>query len=231
MNSNILEYQQLDGTLLEIEKNLKSNEARKLSMKLTAYKQEAEERLVRIESKAGELTVSLNNAIANMTAIQTTLDEHIKAVEDLEDIEEIKYLKKKITVELESLDNHDRILKSIVDELNSITDSYNEISAKLPKAISQLSTANDNFAKTVAEVKPQIDNLKEQKKQLEKAIPEDLLTDYKKVRSQNLYPVYVQLGAGNTCGGCHMTTSVDNATLEAQGYVKCENCNRRVYKA
>ncbi len=231
MNNSILQYQNLDGALLEIEKKLKNNESRKLSMKLTAYKQDAEERLVKIEAKAGELSTSLANAIANINMVKETLDEHIKAVEDLEDIEEIKYLKKKIVSELDSLDSHDKTIKSIIDEINSMQDSYNEISNKLPKAVSQLSSANDTFGKIVAEAKPQIDSLKEQKKELEKSLDSALLAEYKKVRAQNLYPVFVELGAGNTCGGCHMTTSVDYATLDAEGYVKCENCNRRVYKA
>lgn len=231
MNNSILQYQKLDGTLLEIEKNLKTNESRKMSMKLTSYKQDAEDRLVKIEAKAGELSTSLNNAIANINTVKETLDEHIKAVEDLEDIEEIKYLKKKIASELETLDNHDKTIKGILDEINAMQDSYNDISAKLPKAVSQLASVNEAFGKIVAEVKPQIDSLKEEKKELEKSLDASLLAEYKKVRAQNLYPVFVELGAGNTCAGCHMTTSVDFAEMDAEGYVKCENCNRRVYKA
>lgn len=231
MNNNILEYQKLDGTLLDIEKKLKSNESRKMSLKLSAYKQDAEDRLIKIEAKAGELAQSLTTAIANINAVQAVLEEHLKAVDDMQDMEEVKYLKKKIAIELDTLDGYDKTIKSITDDIKAQQDGYNDISAKLPKAVSQLSSATDSFNKIVAEAKPQIDALKEQKKQLEQAVSAELLAEYKKVRAQNLYPVFVELGAGNTCSGCHMTTSVDFTEMDAHGYVKCENCNRRVYKA
>ncbi len=231
MNDAILQYQKLDGTLLEIEKKLKANESRKLSMKLTAYKQEAEDRLIKIEAKAAELAQSLATAIANINAVQIVLDEHLKAVDDMQDIEEVKYLKKKIAIELDTLDGYEKTIKSITDDIKAQQDGYSDISAKLPKALSQLSSATDTFNKVVAEAKPQIDQLKEQKKQLEQTLEPDLLAEYKKVRAQNLYPVFVELGASNTCGGCHMNTSVDFIEMDAKGYVKCENCNRRVYKA
>lgn len=230
MNQDILQYQKLDGALLRMQKELKNNEFRKQGIQLAAMRQEAEDTLLKLETRAQELKSMLSNSIAALDTITNTLAEHQKAIGDIEDIEELKYLRKKIATQYDSLDACERNIKVIIKDSEDAQSRFNDYATKLPIIVSKLAKCNEEFAKLMEEAKPKIKDLQRQQAELEGKLDASLLEKYKEMRSQNIYPVFVQL-EGKSCGGCRMElTGSAVSQLDSNEYIRCEHCNRLLFK-
>ena len=64
---------------------------------------------------------------------------------------------------------------------------------------------------------------------LEKQIDANLLSKYKHLRQDKIFPVFVPLNS-NACGGCSMALPAALMNkLKENGYLECEQCRRYIY--
>ena len=85
------------------------------------------------------------------------------------------------------------------------------------------------YEKEEADIKPQLDKIYSELKTLEKEVEPRVLSKYKSIRQDRIFPVLVPL-MDKSCGGCMMELSyAAQAKLKEQGYLECEHCRRMIY--
>ena len=232
IQQEMLQYQSLDGELNRIERDLKKNENYLKSRQYKALKQECDENLSKLDVKSADLRAQLVTARQSIEKITAVIEEHAKEINDIEDVDELNYMNKKLNEQLELLSAVDKEIKRILREGEDIAKSFDEISAKLPKLIAGFNKTSEEFKKATEAVKPRVAELRAKKAELEKVVDKALLDVYKKVSEGGKHPVFVPLRDGARCGGCQMEMpkAVVDAQFSGKSFIRCEHCGRVIYK-
>ncbi len=223
---NIIEYQKKDGELIKIERELSSNPSRKVSSEMISVVKSAQEKSAVLENNAGILEKDFHS-------VKKAYDETISQVE------------KFISKDLESLSQKD--LESIISATNGILNNLNVLEKKLFAEAERLNITLNEFEAAkkqygIARAKynehkkiydevlkskePEIKKIKMELLELEKGIEPKLLTKYKQLRQDKLFPVFVKLD-DKSCGGCRMELSAaEIEKVKNNGYLECDNCRR-----
>ena len=232
IQQEMLQYQSVDGELNRIEKELRKNENYIKSRQYKALRQECEDNLAKLDAKSGDLKGQLAAARQSVEKITAAIEEHAKEINDIEDVDELNYMSKKLNEQLELLAAVDREIKRILREGEDIAKSFDEISAKLPKLIAALKKSTDEFNKATEAVKPRVAELRAKQAELKKVIDPSIFDVYKKVSEGGKHPVFVPLRDGARCGGCQMEMpkAVVDAQFAGKNFIRCEHCGRVIYK-
>jgi predicted nucleic acid-binding Zn-ribbon protein len=228
--SKILEYQNKDGDLFRIEFELNQNENKKTYQEMIGMVKKAQDKSALLENRAGEL-------LKDFESLKKVYGENVSQVE--------KFISKNLA-ELSEKD-----LDTIINATNSITNNLNILEKKLFSEAENLNLTLNDFNSTKKiygnarakylesknkydeEVKvknPQIERIKSELVKLEKDIDPKLLTKYKHLRGDRIYPVFVRLMDNRSCGGCGMERSAAEIDrLKSQGYMECDNCHRVIF--
>ena len=79
-------------------------------------------------------------------------------------------------------------------------------------------------------LEPEKERLQKELQVLEKDVEKNLMAEYKKRRSDNIFPVIVPLEGKNFCGRCRMELPMAAiAKIKDKGVITCEHCKRLVY--
>lgn len=232
IQQEMLQYQSLDSELNRIEKELRKNDNFVKRKQYKALSQECEDNLSKLDAKANELRNQLATARQQMEKVTAAIEEHAKEINDIEDVDELNYMNKKLNEQLELLSAVDKDVKRILREGEEIAKSFDEINAKLPKLVLAYKKANEDFNKATEEVKPLVAELRGKQAELKKVIDTQLFDIYKKVSDGGLRPVFVPLKDGARCGGCQMEMpkAVVDAQFSGKSFIRCEHCGRVIYK-
>ena len=232
IQQEVLQYQSLDGELIRIERELRKNENYIKSRQYKALRQELEDSLSRLDAKSVDLKSQLAAARQSVEKILASIEEHAKEIHDIEDVDELNYMNKKLNEQLELLSTVDKDIKRILREGEDIAKSFEEISAKLPKVLAAFKKTTDEFNKAKEAIKPRVAELRAQQAELKKVIDPAIFDVYKKVSEGGNYPVYVPLRDGSRCGGCQMEMpkAVVDAQFAVKPFIRCEHCGRVIYK-
>ena len=232
IQQEMLQYQSFDGELNRIEKELRKNENYIKSRQYKALRQECEDNLLKLDAKSGDLKAQLAVARQSVEKITAVIEEHAKEINDIEDVDELNYMTKKLNEQLELLAAVDKEIKRILREGEDIAKSFDEISAKLPKLIAAFKKSSDEFNKATEAVKPRVAELRAKQVELKKVIDPALFDVYKKVSEGGKHPVFVPLRDGARCGGCQMEMpkAVVDAQFAGKSFIRCEHCGRVIYK-
>ena len=232
IQQEMLQYQKIDGDLIRIERELKKNENYVKSRQYKAMRQELEDSLARLDAKSVDLKSQLAAARQSVEKLAASIEEHAKEIHDIEDVDELNYMNKKLNEQLELLSTVDKEIKRIMREGEDIAKQFDEISAKLPKVAAAFKKTSEEFNKATEAAKPRVAELRAQRAELQKVVTPALLDVYKKVSEGGKHPVFVPLRDGSICGGCQM--SMPKAVVDAQfansDLIRCEHCGRVIYK-
>ena len=228
----MLQYQSLDSELTRIERDLKKNDNFVKRKQYKALSQECEDNIGKLDAKANELRNQLATARQQMDKVTAAIEEHAKEIHDIEDVDELNYMNKKLNEQVEQLSAVEKEIKRILREGEEIAKSFDDINAKLPKLVAAYKKANEDFNKAAEEVKPRVTELRQQQAELKKVIDPQLYEIYNKVSAGGLRPVFVPLRDGTRCGGCQMEMprAVVDAQFAGKSFIRCEHCGRVIYK-
>ncbi len=232
IQEEMLQYQQLDGELNRIERELRKNESFVKRRQYKAASQECEETINRLDARALELKNQLAQAQQTVQNITEIIEDHSREIGSLEDEDELNYMNKKLNEQLAELNNVEKEIKRILRDGEDISKAFDEASAKLPRLVAGFRKCDEEFNKAAAEVKPRVNEIRTRQAELKKSIDENIFNIYKKVADGGLYPVFVPLEDGTRCGGCRM--EMPKAQVDAQfagkTYMRCEHCGRIIFK-
>ncbi len=232
IQQEMLTYQQLDGELNRIERDLRKNENFVRRRQYKAASQECEETISKLDARAQDLKNQLAQAQQTVRRITEVIDEHTREIGTLEDVDELNYMNKKLNEQLSELNAVEKEIKRIIREGDEIAKAFEETSAKLPRLVAGYNKCNEEFNKATAEVKPRVNEIRAQQSELRKSIDDNLFNIYKKVADGGLSPVFVPLEGGTRCGGCRMEMpkAIVDAQFAGKNYMRCEHCGRIIFK-
>lgn len=232
IQQELLEYQKIDRELNRIEKELRENEFYVKRKQYKALHQSCEDSLARAESKANELKSQLAAYRENMSQITALIEEYCREIEEVQDVDELNYMNKKLNEQLETVANIDKEIKRITGEGEETLKSIDEISAKLPQIIAHYAKCSNEFNKATEAQKPKVSALKQKQAALKQVIDPKMFEIYKKVSDGQVQPVFVPLRNGVRCGGCQMEMpkAIVDAQFASKDYMRCEHCGRIIYK-
>ena len=232
IQQEMLQYQKLDSELNKIERELKKNEFYVKRKQYKALRQECEENLAKLDAKAAELKSQLAVAKQSLEEISSVIDEHSREIADIADGDELSYMNRKLSEQLDMLANVEKTIKRILREGEELARMFEEINAKLPKIVAGYNKCNTEFAKATEAARPRVTELKAQQAELRKKIDDNLFATYKRISDGQIHPVFVPLRDECRCGGCQMEMprAVVDAQMNNKGYMVCEHCGRIIYK-
>ena len=228
---SLLNYQELDRKLHAIEQKLTNSPYKKKANELTSTVKKAQNRATELEAEAQKLIADIEDIKKNYETNKTRMDKMLKEnVEEfgIDDIEKNNALKTKISSNLGILE---KMLQKIAENVNKILAEFNKVKKINDEARAQYQACKQKIEQEIQTVEPEKNELIKKLSVLEKSVEPDLMASYKKKRSDNIFPVLVELRGENFCGGCSMELpKVAISRIKENGVITCEHCKRFVYK-
>lgn len=227
--TKIIEYQKKDGDLFRIERELSRSESKKVYQEMIGIVKKAQERSAALENRAGQI-------LKDYEEIKKTYDENVSYFEkfvskNLEEVSE-KDLET-ITNATNSIINNLNILEkklfSTAEILNSTLNEFNQTKKTYGTARAKYTDNKKIYEEELSKKNPQIEQIKKELTKLEKDIDQKILSKYKQLRADRVYPAFVKL-VDKACGGCGMERSAAEVDkIKNQGYIECETCHRIIF--
>lgn len=227
---NIIEYQKLDTKVFQLERELNQSSNKKKCVELSAVAKDSQTKSAKLEQEASQIAKEIENLFAiadqNKLKIRQILDQKLDDM-TAEQIESSLLMKDKI---LQNLGIIDKKATKLAENANAVLAEFNKTKLVYKNAGEKYKEYKEAYDKEVAEISPKIEALKAELKKLEKDIDSKILEEYKKRRSDRIFPVLVPLN-NKSCGGCHMEVPASSLSkLDSEGILVCENCRRIIYK-
>jgi len=225
----ILEYQKKDGEVIKLERELNSNENKKIYTQMVAIVKDAQTKSNILEKQAAELN-------ENYEQLKRTYEENIKSaniisnknIEEVSD-SDLNMMEEIAQTIINNLTILEKKLKNQAEKVNAVLRDFEQTKIKYNQAKEKYNTHKKLFDEVSLKLQPEIDNKNAELKKLEKNIDETILAKYKKRRTDNIFPVLVP-AMEKACGGCRMELSSSSLSdLKNNGMLECEHCRRIIY--
>ena len=225
----LIRYQEVDGKLLAIEKEIASSEERKKYMTARKFLEKAPEKLEALDLKATELVHLLELLAKKYDEIVETVKEYENLDEMVEQGADVSFYKKNATQIIDSL-------KTLKADINKLATRIEEAKAENATAKKQTIAAqkqNKEYKVKYSEVKDaraqEIKEIENELGEIAKNIPADLLAKYNTKRKEKLFPVACSV-KGNRCPQCGMELSIAEVSKLSDGnIIDCDNCHRILF--
>jgi uncharacterized protein len=229
MIDKFLNYQNLDGELLNFEKQVEGNENKKQANLMIKFVKDATEHTKQLNEEAEKIIKEIEK-LKEVEAKGVSLVEKLAKQEITGLTEpELKDLELKITNASKNLRELEKRLLTESEKVKNILNDFETTKKKVFVARSKHKENKEKYDEFVSEVDPKIEALKKQLKGLEKDLDAELFSKYKDLRKDGVFPIFVELKE-KSCGGCR--TNLPSTTLERikdSGYIRCENCRRIIF--
>ncbi len=228
----ILKYQEVDGKLYAIERELSSSETRKEYVKIKKFLEAAPEKLEALDVKAKSLRAEAEDLESKYAKLEEMLKEFDSVEELISGGADVSFYKKKVQTAADKM----RKLKADLNALLTNVKETDEEYQKLKKQVLSLGKKWEEVSKAYKELKAQKDVQKkpfeEELSILAADIPAAMLEIYKTKRKEKIFPIVGQI-VGNRCPYCSMELPIAaRSKLSGGGWIECENhiCNRVLFE-
>jgi len=228
--NSILDYQKIDGKIYQLERQLNQSVNKQKCIELSQVAKDSQLKSSKLEQQATQIANDIQNLFSvadqNKAKIKQILSQDVEKMTE-EQIKNSIELKDKLVQNLNILDKK---ATKLAEMANAVLAEFNKTKTLYKNAGEKYKEFKESYDKEAQEINPKIDELKAELVKLEKDIDKKLLEDYKKRRSDRIFPVFVPL-SNKSCGGCHMEVPMSSISkLEKEGVLVCENCRRIIYK-
>lgn len=230
MINKLLAYQEIDGKKREIEVTLAKSDCRKKMIEAKKYLETVEEKLAKLEQRAGELTAVFENAVALQKKLALEAQDFSHAIDSLEDETGANFLVKKVDELSSKIKAVDDEIVKVENEIKSVLQEYAKIRTLTTKAKTQFSENKEEYAKLKESVKGDLDSIDNELEKMGKEIDSELLELYNKKRKE-MYPVLYAVRDGY-CGyeRCNMELPMNTiGELNSGKVVECGNCGKLLF--
>ena len=229
MINKLLKYQEVDGQLREIEKELSRSEERKKAVEAKKYLDGVEESVNKLDDKASELLLAYENVLTERAKLEEQNEEFKKALEGIEDETGATYLIKKVDELTNKIKAVSNTLKSIMEEFNTIASKYVSIKKRTKEEQETYRENAQKYNEFKASFQDRKKEIEEQLAVLGKKVPSELMEKYIKKRESKMYPI-LYANEDKNCGYCKMELSLLELNKLKNGEVIECQCGRLLYK-
>lgn len=227
----ILKYQKLDEELYKVEQKLINSPYKKKANELTAIAKKSQIKSAELEAEAEKMIAEIADIKEKYAINQKKANEMLaKKLDDLsfEDIEKYNLLKSKI---LSNLGILEKMLQKSAEGINKILSEFNSTKKTFDEARNQYNLCKQKMDEEAKVLEPEKERLKKELLILEKDVDAHIMSEYKKKRNDNIFPVIVPLEGNNFCGRCRMELpKVALSRIKETGVITCEHCKRFIYQ-
>lgn len=227
----ILKYQKLDEELYKVEQKLINSPYKKKANELTAIAKKSQIKSAELEAEAEKMIAEIADIKEKYAINQKKANEMLaKKLDDLsfEDIEKYNLLKSKI---LSNLGILEKMLQKSAEGINKILSEFNSTKKTFDEARNQYNLCKQKMDEEAKVLEPEKERLKKELLILEKDVDAHIMSEYKKKRNDNIFPVIVSLEGNNFCGRCRMELpKAALSRIKETGVITCEHCKRFIYQ-
>lgn len=227
----ILKYQKLDEELYKVEQKLINSPYKKKANELTAIAKKSQIKSAELEAEAEKMIAEIADIKEKYAINQKKANEMLaKNLDDLsfEDIEKYNLLKSKI---LSNLGILEKMLQKSAEGINKILSEFNSTKKTFDEARNQYNLCKQKMDEEAKVLEPEKERLKKELLILENDVDAHIMSEYKKKRNDNIFPVIVPLEGNNFCGRCRMELpKVALSRIKETGVITCEHCKRFIYQ-
>lgn len=228
MIEELLKYQQLDGELRKLQKELASLPERQKATDLQNQLKAGQNRLAVVEQNAQKASENFSKAKAYYDDLFLKIDTLSKSIGEA-DLNKAKDLQRAKSNFYQMIEKLEKELSKINAQLTMVNNEYNSIIKNAKIAKTGLDAVRVKFAESKQKIEPQIEKLKSELSLQAKKIDKNTLDKYLAKR-ENKFPVFVE-NINGTCGGCRMAISASKMReFSSSDYIECENCGRIIIK-
>lgn len=227
MYENMFEYQKYDMEIYKIINKLQSSNYKKLISSMIKKNKE-------IQVSKDKMEIEAKKLMEELKLNQEELDRSQKELNDMQN----KFKKKELTKE-----EYEENRKKLSAKLNNLSKKFiilqksfqnaNKTFADLKKDAITVKTnyknAKDAQEKLELSQKAILDKLEKEKSKMQEGIDKKLLTEYEKLKQDNIMPVYVRIYNNDCCGGCMQKLST-STLANGEKRLVCEMCRRIIIR-
>ena len=229
MFEKLLQYQRLDGKILALERDIQKNESKQLLNRLGVAIRDEQNKLIELESKSKQLISQFEKNNAEYTVNYKEMAELAKKDVTKMSETDAEAILDKINKVVMSLSNLERSLSSGQEAIGSILKAFEACKNNIVSYKARYKQVKEQFDKFLESMNPQIEGVRLEMTKLEKELDSTMLSKYKHLRQDRIFPVFVPLN-NNACGGCSMELPAALINkLTSKGYLECEQCRRYIY--
>ena len=228
---NLLKYQKLDEELFKIEQKIYNSPFKKKANELTAVAKRSQARSTELEAEATKLNAEISDIKEKYEINKKKLDELLSTdleKSSMEDLEKLNSIKSKVMSNLSILE---KMLQKSAENINHILSEFNKTKKAFDEARTQYAICKQKIDEETKALEPEKEKFRKELSKLEKDVDATLMSDYKRKRQDNIFPVVVPLEGGNFCGRCRMELpKVAISRIKEKGVITCEHCKRFIYQ-
>ncbi len=230
--NKILEYQKIDGELLQIERKIKASQAQKIIERENNVANDARNKMKDLDKKAEELLKEFNKLREIMNSNVKNVEILEKQKVEMQDKARVKKLYDNIKNVNANLGVIEDRLKTLTNKIENILNSYRSTKKMIEKSKEKKQNAQQELDNVSGKYEKQIKELSSKLETIAKDIDSRMFDAYKRLRDAK-YPPFVQVvdnDGTNRCGGCKSLIPVSRMdALKSNGHIECENCHRIIY--
>lgn len=224
--TSILDIQKLDGEKRKLQAEIDRSKENKLLAQFTSVMKEGRSFINNIANASSEMINEYNK-------IKTKYENSLSKAEivakqkveksSLENIESFLNDTNSLASELSGLEQK---MKELSEKSSKLLNDYNVAMNQLKNTKQKVDTLKEMLQKMQDNLKPKFQEIDKKIKDLETDVDPEIYKEYKKMRDDNIFPVFVKLN-GNRCGGCQMELPLSFIDkLKLKGHLACEECHR-----
>lgn len=226
---NLLEYQKLDGELLKLQKEINKESKKEESNNLYGYVKNAQTQTIQFDKDAKSIIEDINKLISVQAKGVALIEKYSQTSVDKLTEEELADLDSKINQAVSNLNELENRIKSQTERAKHMLQECDMIRKKAFVARQKYQENKTTYENLMKEKEPEIQKIKKDMEGLSHSIDPVLMTRYKNMRQDGIFPVVVSL-VGSRCGGCRMELpSIAIEKLKQKGHIDCEQCRRIIY--
>lgn len=228
--NKILEYQKLDAEKLKIEKSLGNIEERQIMNKMIAFVKDAQNKSLQIEQSSKKLIEDYENLRKSYDSNTSNIEKLTKTTVKTMSKEELDDCLKRVNALSSELFMIERNIGILIQKINEKLKEFEATKNSAGKARAKHKEAKAKYDAKVAELQPKISEIENKLSKMEKEIPAEILTKYKGLKNDGIFPILVPL-QDKSCGGCRMEIpSKILDKLKNSDVIQCEHCRRIIYR-
>lgn len=229
MISKILNYQKTDEKIIKIDKEINQSETKQNLNELYKTLKDAQGNLIETDKQARRILEELDKLQAVHKKGMSVVERYTK--QNLQELSkpELVELDNKVKKASSDLFEIEKRLSKLVETMNNVLQEYEATRKRgvaIKKKIQEDKIVLDGLVKDKEAQKQEI---KKELEKLEKEIDAKVLTKYKTLRQEGIFPVVVALN-GSRCSGCRMELPFNELDkLKHNGVLECDSCHRIIY--
>lgn len=229
MDNKILEYQKVDMALFKLKKEINNSQNSQNTQNLTNSIKDCQQKILQLEQNAKTLLVELDKLLQvqkkGISLVEKLQNTNINSMNEAE----LKELEAKTNQTISQLAELENRISAHNAQVKKVVLDYEVYRKKIIAAKQKREELKQNSTDVNSEKEPQMDELKKKLQELEKQLEPGVVTKYRTLKQDGIFPVLVPL-ADNRCGGCRMQLSATALEkLKTSNTLECEQCRRIIF--